>query len=430
MLIEFELFIVFKIGIILKIWQLSIQYSFIEHKSNIIAGNLIYGNSQGIYCGYDIESRFIEIYCNTIVNNDGSGIYGYSSEDHTGDPNVNSNVIWGNGTNLSGTFTKVKYNCIQGCTETNGNINDNPEFFDADANDFHLTADSNCINAGNPNLTSSLYADIDGEDRIINSRVDIGADEFNPYDLSQDGFVNFEDFVIFAEPWKKSSSKTGYNDNCDFYNDNTINTKDLRIFCEYWLTPDDWSGIGGEGAYFEEGGSDDFGRYDLLQDGVIDFSDFSIFALAWQTSAGQNAFYSRCDFYDDGRIDYKDLLLFSAHWLWPLDRVVTSAADVSTSSTVVAEEGVESNSVDLNEILADIQDANDGTDYSELIAWLEAMGATSENTEDSNDTESEVFDANAAVDWLEDLWVTDSNISGSIDANDWQEFLDSIESSE
>ena len=42
---------------------------------------------------------------------------------------------------------------------------------------------------------------------------------------------------------------------CDFYNDNVIDYKDLDIFCQYWLTPAGWAGIGGQGAYFAENSS-------------------------------------------------------------------------------------------------------------------------------------------------------------------------------
>jgi hypothetical protein len=95
------------------------------------------------------------------------------------------------------------------------------------------------------------------------ARVDIGADEFCPYDLVQDGFVDFLDFRVFADTWRKSN-QTGYDDYCDFYDDGTtdyINFKDLEIFCRYWLTPTDWDGIGGEGAYFADTGS---GEMDMM----------------------------------------------------------------------------------------------------------------------------------------------------------------------
>jgi hypothetical protein len=46
---------------------------------------------------------------------------------------------------------------------------------------YHLDANSPCINAGDPNGDYSGQVDIDGEDRVYNGIVDMGADEFYTY---------------------------------------------------------------------------------------------------------------------------------------------------------------------------------------------------------------------------------------------------------
>ncbi len=92
-------------------------------------------------------------------------------------------------------------------------------------------------------------------DRNNAARVDMGADEFCPYDLVQDEFINFLDFAFFAKAWGTHTDQNDYNDRCDFYDDGAtdyINYKDLYIFCEYWLWPADWGEIGGQGAYFAD----------------------------------------------------------------------------------------------------------------------------------------------------------------------------------
>jgi len=44
--------------------------------------------------------------------------------------------------------------------------------------DYHLQPDSPCINRGDPNADYGGQTDIDGDDRVVHGRVDIGADEY------------------------------------------------------------------------------------------------------------------------------------------------------------------------------------------------------------------------------------------------------------
>ena len=112
-----------------------------------------------------------------------------------------------------------------------GNIHSDPCF----ADDYHLDENSPCINAGNNSYVDWAY-DIDGDNRILNAIVDIGADEvrgdggiYFP-DYNFDNFVNFLDFAIFANAWMTVNPSISLDD------DNDVDIDDLKIFCDHWLT--------------------------------------------------------------------------------------------------------------------------------------------------------------------------------------------------
>ncbi|HON92460.1 MAG TPA: right-handed parallel beta-helix repeat-containing protein [Sedimentisphaerales bacterium] len=68
-------------------------------------------------------------------------------------------------------------------TGKNGNISADPKFLGAVfSKDFHLVFESPCVNAGNPLYAAAAGAkDIDNQDRVYATRIDIGADEYVGY---------------------------------------------------------------------------------------------------------------------------------------------------------------------------------------------------------------------------------------------------------
>ncbi|MCK5940509.1 MAG: hypothetical protein KAI24_00965, partial [Planctomycetes bacterium] len=60
-----------------------------------------------------------------------------------------------------------------------GNLDANPQFRDAPNGDFHLLANSPCVDAGDNAAVTSTF-DFDGEARIAGAAVDMGADEYVP----------------------------------------------------------------------------------------------------------------------------------------------------------------------------------------------------------------------------------------------------------
>ena len=116
--------------------------------------------------------------------------------------------------------------------------------------DYHLTADSNCIDAGDPDFNPGPnMKDIDGERRVFDGDdngteiVDIGADEYywSPADFNSDGLVNFFDYALLSSAWLTDPNKQYYNEICDLVDNDRIDSNDLARFCEDWLWQTAWA---------------------------------------------------------------------------------------------------------------------------------------------------------------------------------------------
>ncbi len=90
------------------------------------------------------------------------------------------------------------------------NLRHKPDFaYSNEPNNVHLADYSFCINKGNPCLSYTGQRDIDGEDRVMDNIVDVGADEVNPecdevyhpLDWNADGVVNLVEFEKFSLAW-------------------------------------------------------------------------------------------------------------------------------------------------------------------------------------------------------------------------------------
>lgn len=147
--------------------------------NNIIAGNSAETQGGGIYCG-DSSPDIIN---NTIFGNWatwGGGIYSGGDDSF---PTVINTILWMDSPqeiylHVGGSIA-VTYSDVQGGWTGEGNIDADPVFVDAPNGDYHLLPDSPCIDAGDNTVVTS-GTDLDGNPRIVNDVVDIGAFEACP----------------------------------------------------------------------------------------------------------------------------------------------------------------------------------------------------------------------------------------------------------
>ncbi|MGD8765328.1 MAG: choice-of-anchor Q domain-containing protein, partial [Desulfobacteraceae bacterium] len=115
-------------------------------------------------------------------NTEGGAIFNRFSH-----PQITNCILWGN---IAGygpeivddemSSSTVSYTNIDwdGFPGYNGNIRKDPLWVGPDANDFHLGPASPCIDAGTNEVPNLPGIDFEGDPRIVNEIVDMGADEF------------------------------------------------------------------------------------------------------------------------------------------------------------------------------------------------------------------------------------------------------------
>lgn len=162
--------------------------------SPTIANNMIVNNTAssyggGVYC----SSSPATITNNTIVGNTGSS-YGAGIGCYSSSPTVANNIVAFNSSGVykSSGAPNLRSNDVYGNTVRDysglsageGDISQDPLFVDRPGADYHLTAGSPSINVGWNGAPGLPVFDMDGEGRIFNWTVDIGADEYWSPELS------------------------------------------------------------------------------------------------------------------------------------------------------------------------------------------------------------------------------------------------------
>ena len=207
----------------------------------MISGNYAGSNGGGIYSYSNTLIRSC-----TITQNKASGLGHGVYCAGTGNTTLTNSIVWANqvpGANqiasYSGSVT-VSWSDIQGGWPGQGNIAADPLF----TSDYHLTGDSPCIDAGDPCYASPGGTDIDGEQRVSNGRVDMGADEF--IDTDADGLLDWWERKYFGPGL--DAQPQGNPDNDDWPNlKEQMHGSDPLAPSDYYVNPTDgndaWDGL-------------------------------------------------------------------------------------------------------------------------------------------------------------------------------------------
>lgn len=145
--------------------------------TNEMSGNLIAYNSAGN--GGGVSGCDAVLSNNTICYNTASVTGGGLWQSHGF---VRNCIIWGNTAPAEPQLSdcpKTVYSCVQSSSFSGHNIDADPQFVNAAADDFHLAADSPCRDAGSTwYLPHSGNSDADGNGRLFNTSVDMGMYEY------------------------------------------------------------------------------------------------------------------------------------------------------------------------------------------------------------------------------------------------------------
>ena len=207
---------------------------YINSASNLKIFNNFLNNNKAAIGGalYIINCNIFDIINNSYANNisskeiwhtsNGGAIYIEAND--TTSFNFYNNIFWNNTSVGSGNDIFIKnyannaaiFNNIvsdlSGAYDQGGNNSDaDPMFADPQNNDYHLSPNSPCINAGNNDAPNLPETDLDNLPRIVDNIVDIGAYEFTttekiPSDQNEDWKLSQEEFNAYAEAWRKGET--------------------------------------------------------------------------------------------------------------------------------------------------------------------------------------------------------------------------------
>ena len=189
--------------------------------SGSLSGNVFFNVRDR--CTVTMSGSDLEIRNNSVGRSSESGFCISVSELPNAEVEVVNNIVWPlpnttGGTDIErigyGLKSTLKNNIYQTASElwdvSEGNIQADPGFFDTEAGDLHVVEGSIAINAGvEDGFFSSSDLDIDGNARVLDGALDIGAFErsaaaLHPADTNGDSSISSAEFEAYNSAWRNN----------------------------------------------------------------------------------------------------------------------------------------------------------------------------------------------------------------------------------
>jgi hypothetical protein len=171
------------------------------------------------------------------------------------------------------------------------------------------TIDDKYKDANTHTVTLGLRANVSGTPFIeylthwdfIKFNKNCGGLGFLPQDFDLDCYVDMDDFKLLVDVWLVEEPNKKY----DLFEDGIIDFHDFALFTEYWMANTYWENWGDDNCYEVE-----LLISDIDDSGEVDYGDMLVLVDNWLDTGS----CVRADINFDGIVDFKDFAILTRDW--------------------------------------------------------------------------------------------------------------------
>ena len=368
----------------------------------VFSGNTSYGKAGGINNNYSGVSL-----TNCTVSGNAAWYGGGMRNVASSGVNTTNCIFWDNVAGTNGDeilndsntcYLSVTYSDVKGGWTGDGNIDEDPCFYEVEQSDGSWTE-----NASYDNSTFQSTLTNSGADWAVN---ELAGKFVNPYTSQYLQFFIVSNDVNTMKVWSDVNDIAGYGDPYHIY-DYHLRVGSACI--DHGYPEGDYTGqtdIDGEPRLFDgdangtptvDMGADEYywSPADFNSDGFVNFFDYAFFSSAWQSDPNDENYNEDCDLEDNNSIDYNDIALFCEDWLW--QTAWAKAFPFSYGRGMGKSMGM---------------GMGEG-----FFPSIQAKQAQPELTAD---------DIEEILKWLAELWLTDEEVRKMISEDEWLKFMEAV----